>query len=1038
MSQLNNLGNSRLRMAVRLALTGSSIAASFGLANAQTAPAPAPTTAANTEMEPALAEVVVTGSRIAAPNQVSISPVTFVSAADIQTTGVTRVEDMLNQLPQVFAAQGSTASNGSDGTATVDLRGLGAKRTLVLVNGDRLGPGDPTSGAAADINIIPTALIDSVEVLTGGASSVYGADAVGGVVNFKLNDHFEGVKLVVDGGIYQNTNTNTQGVQTDLLASGPNYTPAPSSVWAGAQRELTFIAGLNAPDGQGNATFYAGYRNVLPVIQSQYSVSACTFGSGYVAGSYNTGGKFQCSGSGTTSPARFIAEFANGNFSDSTITANGTLTPFTNADRYNYGALNYFQRPDERYTAGAFIHYDFNEHITAYAQSMFMDDRSIAQVAPSGIFQAPVLLNCANPFLSASELAGWCNGSTAGYAGGAIPGSSGGGVFIIGKRDVEGGNRLAEFDHTDFHEVLGVKGRINEVWDYDASYQFSMVDLFNGAENYFSNAKAGLIGYTGGGSALDVVGTAANPVCVSGPPCVPYNIFTPGKVTPAMLNYLDTPGESWGTVRQQVVNINFTGDLGKYGIQLPTAATGLKVNVGAEWRDVTLEQNNDAEIESGDLAGSSGPDPSVRGGIISREAFVEARMPLIEDMPGAKELSIETGYRYSSYNLGFNTNTYKFGVEWSPIQDVRLRGSFQRAVRAPNIVELFTPDSVSLDGTIDPCAGSTPAYSVAACARTGVKPPNSGPGSYGTIIPNSAAQYNGLTGGTPTLKPETALTTSFGVGFTPSFVPNFRAQFDYFDIKIENVIEPVGENLILSECVTADLFCDDIHRSNIGSLWIGNSGPPGTYGYVNDPLENVGGLETRGVDVDIAYAFDMGAAGKLHASLIGTYLDLYEVTGVSALPSTAFNCVGYYGSDCSNGGSGGPPFRWRNTFRTTWMTPWSGADVTLTWRYYSPVKLQSLSPNPNIGAAPGQTIANGGISNTDAYISSYSYFDLTAAVKVADKVTLRLGVNNILDKQPPVIGATNIPAPFIGNGNTMPAVYDSLGRYIFGSITAQF
>ena len=222
MSQPNNLGNSRLRMAVRLALTGSSIAASFGLANAQTAPAPAPTTAANTEMEPALAEVVVTGSRIAAPNQVSISPVTFVSAVDIQTTGVTRVEDMLNQLPQVFASQGSTASNGSDGTATIDLRGLGSKRTLVLVNGNRLGAGDPTTGAAADINIIPTALIDSVEVLTGGASSVYGADAVAGVVNFKLNDHFEGVKLVADGGIYQNTNTNTQGVQSDLLASGPN------------------------------------------------------------------------------------------------------------------------------------------------------------------------------------------------------------------------------------------------------------------------------------------------------------------------------------------------------------------------------------------------------------------------------------------------------------------------------------------------------------------------------------------------------------------------------------------------------------------------------------------------------------------------------------------------------------------------------------------------------------------------------------------------------------------------------------------------
>src|SRR5580658_3803039 len=380
MSQLNNLGNSRLRMAVRLALTGSSIAASFGLANAQTAPAPAPTTAANTEMEPALAEVVVTGSRIAAPNQVSISPVTFVSAADIQTTGVTRVEDMLNQLPQVFAAQGSTASNGSDGTATVDLRGLGAKRTLVLVNGDRLGPGDPTSGAAADINIIPTALIDSVEVLTGGASSVYGADAVGGFVNFKLNDHFEGVKLVADGGVYQHSNGDPQGVQEAIAAQ--NFNQAPSSVAPGAQQSLAFIAGLNSPDNNGNATVYATYRTSAAVLESKYSYAACTLGAGYLAGVYASGGKFTCSGSGTSYPGLFIT----GTGAEDTIGPGGSVVPFTNANLYNYGALNYYSRPDERYNAGTFMHYDFNEHATVYFQAMFMDDRSVAQIAPSGDF----------------------------------------------------------------------------------------------------------------------------------------------------------------------------------------------------------------------------------------------------------------------------------------------------------------------------------------------------------------------------------------------------------------------------------------------------------------------------------------------------------------------------------------------------------------------------------------------------------------------------------------------------------------------------
>ncbi len=218
----NDFGNSRLRKAVRLALTGSSLAATFGVVHAQTAPAAATAPASDA----ALQEVVVTGSRISVPNQVSISPVTFVSAVDVAQTGVTRIEDLLNQLPQVFAAQGAMISNGATGTADIDLRGLGPKRTLVLVNGLRLGPGDPRTGAASDLNMIPAEMIDSIEVLTGGASSTYGADAVGGVVNFKLNDHFEGVKIVADAGIYNHSNKNTDGVEDAVAAS--HFQEAPS------------------------------------------------------------------------------------------------------------------------------------------------------------------------------------------------------------------------------------------------------------------------------------------------------------------------------------------------------------------------------------------------------------------------------------------------------------------------------------------------------------------------------------------------------------------------------------------------------------------------------------------------------------------------------------------------------------------------------------------------------------------------------------------------------------------------------------------
>jgi iron complex outermembrane recepter protein len=999
------MGNQKLRLAIRTVLGGSLVAS---LANAQTAP-----TAANAAPNDQLQEVVVTGSRISVPNQASISPVTFVSAVDIQQSGVTRVEDLLNELPQVFAAQGSNVSNGATGAATVNLRGLNDKRTLVLVNGFRLGPGDPAV-SASDINMIPVEMIDSVEVLTGGASSVYGADAVAGVVNFKMNDHFEGVKLVADAGIYQHHNDDPDGVQQAIAASG--FLQAPSSVNPGAQKSLAFIAGLNSSDGNGNATFYATYRNIAAVLQSQYDYSACTLGSGFIAGPSNTNGKFYCAGSSTAYPGRFTLFGLNGvqappGQTENTIGPGGALTPFTAANLYNFGALNFYQRPDERYTAGTFLHYEFNEHATVYAQLMYMDDKSTAQIAPGGIFVDNFTFNCSNPFLSAQELSTWCGGNTANTT-----------TLTIGRRNVEGGDRLSILEHIDFHEVIGIKGKVNDAWDYDASFQYSSVSAPTAIANYFDLNKIT--------NSLNVTGTAAAPVCTVGPPCVPYNIFSLGNVTQEALNYLYTPSEAQGDVHHTVANINLTGDLGKYGVQSPVASTGLKINVGAEYRDVTSSFLPDEEGQSGNLSGAGGSSLPVSGGEISREGFMEARMPLVEDQPFAQSLDVEAGYRYSSYNLGFKTNTYKFGVDWSPVHDVRLRGSFARAVRAPNIVELFSPRTVLLDGTYtsDPCAGATPVASAAACARTGVTA-----AQYGHIEADPAGQYNGLIGGNPALKAETALTSSFGIGWTPSFVPGFRAQMDYYNIKIEGVIQGLGGTNILTQCLTNDVLCGNIHRDSLGSLW------QLVTGYIDDPLVNNGSLLERGVDVDLSYSLDIGSLGKIRTALVGTYIDQYIVEPIANSPSSAYNCVGLYGATCSSffTGTGIPTFRWRNTLRTTWSTPWNGLDVTLAWRYFSAVKTEQLSGNPNLTAGAG-TIANGGISNTDAFISSFSYFDLTAAMKLSDKLTLRLGVNNIFDKDPPIIGGSTLPGPPAGNGNTFPQAYDSLGRFIFGQVIAQF
>ena len=1009
-----NLGNPRLRMAVRLALTGGSLAATFGVANAQTASAVA------AGSEASLQEVVVTGSRISVPNQVSISPVTFVSAMDVAQTGVTRVEDLLNELPQIFASQGANISNGATGTATVDLRGLGAKRTLVLVNGLRLGPGDPRTGGSSDINMIPAEMIDSIEVLTGGASSTYGADAVGGVVNFKLNDHFEGVKIVADAGVYNHKNTNTDGVMDAITAAG--FQQAPSSVNPGSQKSIAFIAGVNSEDGKGNATFYATYRNVAAITQGQYSYSACTLNSAYTT---SNSGKFSCGGSSTAFPGRFATIGPGAPASNNTIGPNGSLTPFNNP--YNFGPINFFQRPDERYTAGAFLHYDFNEHASVYANTMFMDDKSLAQIAASGAFFAAFPVNCANPFLSTQEVGTWCGGSTAGETTN----------LFIGRRNVEGGGRVDDLEHTDWRVVLGIKGKIVDGWDYDASWQHSIVNLNETQQNYFSTAKIdNALNVITGPALLPGGGpnpSAGQPECIAkyngtAPSCVPYNIFSLGQVTPAALGYLQVPGIQTGQITNTVIDINFTGDLGKYGVQLPTASSGLKINFGGEWRDITEETNPDEEFQTGDLAGSGGDIPPTSGGIISREAFIEARMPLIDDHFLARSLAFETGYRYSDYNLGFKTNTFKFGVEYSPFQDIRLRGSFQRAVRAPNVTELFTPAVVGLDGNADPCASSAgkPATATQAqCVAAGVPA-----GAY-PVLGNSANQYNGLIGGNTGLKPETALTSSFGIGWTPSFVPNLRVQIDYFDIKIENVITTIGADTILKECTQAGLLCDNIHRDGNNSLWLSNNG------FVVDQLENIGQLQTRGIDLDVSYGFDVGPAGKIRTNLVGTYIDLYEVSPIASDPTTKFNCAGLYGDTCSSGAAtANPIFRWRHTLRTTWSTPWEGLDITASWRYFSAMKLDSLSPQANL-ALPGKTVANGGISSSDAAIKAFNYLDLSAAVKLADKITFRVGVNNVFDKDPPVIGGTNIPG-VAGNGNTFPQVYDALGRFIFGQITAQF
>jgi outer membrane receptor protein involved in Fe transport len=1041
-----SFGNPLVRAAVRTVLTGGALATTFGLAQAQqaqsdaqqsnaqqsngqivvaqatTAAASAPVTGAEAQ----LSEVIVTGSRIATPNQTSISPVTFVNANTFAQMGATRVEDVLNRLPQVFAAQNATSINGGTGTETLDLRGLNPKRTLVLIDGLRMGPGDPRNGGSpSDLKMIPTALIQNVQILTGGASSIYGADAVAGVANFKLLDNFQGVKLVANGSGYFHSNNNDQGVETTINTfnstnpGGAFYPPAPSSAETGATRELTFIAGINSPDNKGNATFYLSFRDIAQATQNLYSYSACSLASGF------KGGPLSCSGSATSYPG-FFSLYKNGKVvQDNTVGPGGALLPQADGPLFNFGPLNYMQAPDKTWSAGAFMHYDINSHVSVYNTTMFMDDTTALQIAPSGDFNNPISVNCNNPLLSTAQAAAWC------YEPGQLtttidPKDQ----LLINRRAIESGDRVTELEHTDWREVLGVKGPIGDNWTYDVSYQLSMVNLQQTSVNDLSITKLNYALDDVTNSATGQVVCAATlqtPVPTLATGCQPWDIFAPGAVSPASAAYVGTTAVQRGQVLQQIVESDFTGDLSQY-VQLPTAHNGLQVALGSEYIDVHSYTQPDQSFQAGDLAGAGGSTLPVAGTVESWDEYLEAKLPLLQDKPFAKSLDTDDSYRHSHYIMGFDTNTYSLGVDWQPDRDVRVRGTYTRAVRAPNVVELFSVQNVVLDGTSDPCAGATPTYSPTQCANTGVSA-----SQYGSISPNPAAQYNGKTGGNPKLQPETATTTSFGIGFTPHWVPNLRFQIDYYDIKITNIIRAIGFNTIVNACATSDQFCDLIHRDALGSLWLT------TGGYITDTLANVGNLETKGVDFDASYQYDFGRFGRINTNFNGTYTDSYLVTPIAAQASTAYNCAGFYGPTCSslNSGTGGPVMKWRHVASINWDTPFQPLSLYLDWRFLGSTTLEFLSSNPNLGKI-GATVANGKIASTDVKIPTYNYLDFSGAYQLTEAVMLRLGVNNLFDKSPPVIGSTSLPSPPIGNGNTMPGTYDWGGRYVFGEISAQF
>jgi iron complex outermembrane recepter protein len=982
--------NTELSRAIRRALfVGACATGGVSTALAQDAPASTPT-------DEVADTVVVTGSRLVSPNLQAISPVTALSAEEIVKTGRSTIEDVINELPQVFAAQGANVSNGSNGTATVNLRGLGSNRTLVLINGRRLGPGDPGSTTfASDINMVPTALVERVELLTGGASSVYGADAVGGVVNFIINRKFEGVKVGAGYSFYnhKNDDSTAQALNEDAGFALPDSTEN-----GGYDKTFSFVMGSNFADDRGNATFYATYRDTDALLQSNYDYSSCT---------YNSGDEFSCGGSGTAFPARFrpFAPGAAATTGSYTLDANGAFGA-GNAPAYNFGPLNYYQRPNERYTAGTLLNFELSEKAEVYGEFMFLKDRSTSQIAPSGLFTLDATVHCSNPLWTTAQFDAFC-----GQFGLTEDDTT---KIRFNRRNVEGGGRQQDLNHQSYRGGIGVKGQINDAWEYDSSIFQGTSRISNTYQNDFSIARSG--------RALDVVDVGGVATCQSvvdgtDPNCVPYNIWAANSVTPEALTYVQIPLVSVGEVTERVAQASFTGDLGQYGIKIGDAE-GVKLNIGAEYREVESDFQPDGNYIAGDGAGQGGATLPLSGSYRVKEIFLESRIPILSN------LSAEAGYRFSDYSGGLDasTDTYKAGLEWSPIDALRLRASFQHATRVPNIYELFGTQQVGLNGTVDPCAGDDPVLTAAQCANTGMTN-----AQYGTVEANPAAQYNGFIGGNPDLKPEEADTISFGIELHPDFAPGLRVNLDWYSIEIDNAIQNPNQDFTLLQCaLTGDAaLCGQVHRDGGGSLF------ETTDGFVVDTLQNIGGIETAGFDLDASYSFEIGNAGKLRVGVIGTLLDKYEVTPQDGI---TYDCVGLYGGICTSGTPNGAPVaKFRSKTDITWTTPWSGFDVSLAWRYYGEAK-RDLEDSQEALAFLGTAT---GAYPTDSLLGSRSWIDLSASMTFAEKYTLRIGANNLLDKDPPLNGSSTCPTGPC-NGNTWPQAYDALGRQVFLTIGAEF
>ena len=1013
-------GNSWVPAAAAAAqlLVGASASAAEGAAklNASSA-AEAPPTVAEPANEPA---IIITGSRIPRLNLTAVSPVSLISKQDVRLEGAVLTETLINALPQVVPDQGMFLSNGATGTATVDLRGFGAARTLVLVNGRRLLPGD-ANYPAADINFIPSSLINRVEVLTGGSSSVYGSDAVAGVVNFILDTRLNGLRLDGQASFYQHRNRNESGIRSLLEERNFSF-PTGNTVDGGIQ-DINGAYGLNFLGGAGHVTAYAGYRHSDGFTQNTRDYSSCAVTADDPEGPVFCGGSTSSS-AGTFGIPNFGSRFH--------ATADRTFAP--GASFFNFAPYNYYQRPDRRYTAGIFADLTLSEAFKPFFEGMYMDDKTVAQIAPSGDFGATNRINCDNPLLSSQERSLVCfDGNYVGQR--PIFDDDGNLIAILGtatmfhdpntgdylqaglrimRRNVEGGPRIDSFQHRDLRLVGGAKGALGRGLSYEASYLYGRVRQKQAHTNDFLTSRIA--------RALDVVTNPATglPACRSvlngqDPNCVPWDVFSAGAASSGASAYLQEDTRVSGEVEQRIANASLTAELDRWGLQSPWSTESAALNAGIEYRKDQLSLEPDQHFRDADVVGLGTPLLPLNGATSVKEVFGEVRIPVLSAKV-VDFLVLEGGYRQSWYRNDrnrFSTSSRKVGVDLSIVRGVRLRATDQRAVRAPNVQELFAlPFSENFAN--DPCAGFSPSATLPQCQSSGVTATE-----YGHVArqPDEDQGYNGFGGGNSELAPETATTRSVGIVLEPRFLRGFNVTIDWFDIRLKGAVGVIGSQTLIDTCVaTGDpTFCARVHRDSEGSLWLSQDG------FVDDRNANIGALRTNGIDVGASYRRALGKLGSADFDFQGTYTRRFTVDNGGL--ATPYDCADLYGQIC-----GFPIPRWRHNLRATW-TAHAGLSISALWRHLSAVPVDADLFNER---------SPEGIYNIAvARIPQQNYIDLTFGATLRGKDRLTVGVRNLFDREPPQVATGRFGAcgSVFCNGNTFPQLYDPAGRFMFVGAT---